>query len=887
MNVGIVNWFGGVNKKTGKANDFGFLTTIEPEYGEELYFNQKSVLTEEQHLLESGVYIQFEIIVSNNGRKKANNVKPISHVGIVDWFKNGRGYINSENIPDVRIETSQSLKSGDIVFFFRKRNLVYKKDEAISLKKVEITNEDETIIEKCANSQVSTIYKLFIVDYALKLPECETVEFILSKLKKLDNLSKYTIKYPILKSLIAKSENLFCLSAELRYQLAITDSLIYCDFINNNLSIVSADLRQELLKELICQIKEESNDEKSKYWNRIDFLKQNIEYEGYLWDIASENVKIELIKKRYQKFANLALALPKKESIAFLINKIKEIDDKYKPQVIDSLFEEAEDLFISSSELCKLLIYSYDISKYCHFINTYIEIVDKNLKHELLNDLSHRIEKGHSSLRSQYWSKIDFLKKNIQYKGDFWDFAPEDLKIKLIKEHYQTFFDLIFQFEKSEYPYSKELTILFKELYQFDDLDWSLIDIWCPKQNGNINEFELARMMSARGAEKLVFSFYKALGYSVEDTAAHQVTQESNTWIKGDIRLNSDLLIDVKNARTTINSDTYSEFCVPAFKQNRGSNVLITAVLSPYLQTRFMKDAGDINFPVTNPVVLGSLNNKTLITLEDVFSDRLLSIDISRNSTSNRYLPPWMFDYDDSFYVEQHKIISKFKALSDSDIPDWEDIRITKAKVFPLFIAAKIRIPKKWQSHVPVWKSDFINNFINVPVENISLPYLFLGLLKHFLKNLSKEDKTYSPRDYKDLIYANSSEIHPLKIYDHLNIIRNFCDTLQILWENREIANLDQFTMFKFNGQGLLQGKKEHSDKFLTTILAYCGGWVEKKGKCGHRPLIVGRHNNCSACGRLICPKDDCQFCSANCENYVQRQHTRLLTDNFDYFDNF
>ena len=147
MSIGIINWFGGVNKRTGRANDFGFLTTIEPEYGEELYFNQKNVLTEEQHLLEPEVYIQFEVITSDSGRKQANNVKPISHVGIVDWFNHGRGYINVENIPDVRIETSQSLKSRDVVFFFLKRNLAYKKDEAISLQKVDTSNDNKVIIE--------------------------------------------------------------------------------------------------------------------------------------------------------------------------------------------------------------------------------------------------------------------------------------------------------------------------------------------------------------------------------------------------------------------------------------------------------------------------------------------------------------------------------------------------------------------------------------------------------------------------------------------------------------------------------------------------------------------------------------------------------------------
>ena len=819
------------------------------------------------------MYVQYETITDKRGRKQATKVQPIPYVGIVDWFNHGRGYINCENTPDVRIETSQNLTSGDVVFFFRKRNPVYKNDGTVLPRKVNTSDNDSLILKICASSQLTTIYKPFIVDYALNLPQEESIEFILNKTKNLDPLSKQEI----LTSLIAKSENLFLLSSELRQLLASTPDISeYCNFINKHLPLVTANLQQELVKELVYRLEENSSLLRSQCWSNIDFLRQNVEYEGYLWDIAPEKVRIELIIERYQEFAKFALALPQKESIVFLSDKIEELDERYISKVIDSLFKEAENLFISSPKLCKLLISSYDNSNYCNFINKYIELVDNDLKHELLADLNQRLEKGHSSLRLQYWSKIDFLKQNVKYKGQFWNLAPEDIKIKLIKERYQDFFDLIVQFENSDYPYSKALTTSIKELYHFDTLDLNLINTWCPQQYGSINDFELAKMMSARGAEKLAFNFYKTLGYSVEDTAAHQITKESETWIRGDIRLNSNLLIDVKNARTTVNSDTYSEFCVPTFKQNRGSDVLITAVLSPYLQTRFMKEPSSVNFSVMKPVILGSLNNKTLLTLESIFSDRLLSIDISRNSSSNRYLPPWLFDYGDKFYVEQRKIIFKFKALLDSNIPDWDDIKIAKVKIFPLFIAAKRSIPNKWQSYVPTWKVDFVNNFINVPEENISLPYLFLGLLKHFLKNIGEKDETYSPKDYKDLLYTSSSETQPLKIYDPLNIIRDFCTTLQILWENREIANLNQFTMFKFNGQGLLQGKRVHSDRVLTTILAYCGGRVEKKGKCGYRPLIVGRHKNCSACGKLICPKDDCRFCSINCVNYLQRQHIRV-----------
>jgi hypothetical protein len=99
-----------------------------------------------------------------------------------------------------------------------------------------------------------------------------------------------------------------------------------------------------------------------------------------------------------------------------------------------------------------------------------------------------------------------------------------------------------------------------------------------------------------------------------------------------------------------------------------------------------------------------------------------------------------------------------------------------------------------------------------------------------------------------------------------LNIIQDFCGTLQTLWDNREKAKLTEFKSFKFSGRGVLQGKRSESDH-LTTILAYCGGTIRDqgkyKGKCGFRPLVIAQHRNCPNCGRLVCPK--CDYCSDRC----------------------
>jgi hypothetical protein len=152
--------------------------------------------------------------------------------------------------------------------------------------------------------------------------------------------------------------------------------------------------------------------------------------------------------------------------------------------------------------------------------------------------------------------------------------------------------------------------------------------------------------------------------------------------------------------------------------------------------------------------------------------------------------------------------------------------------------------------------------------DRITLPYLFLTLLSHFLDRLRFNDSSFHPQKYSELLYSEELESHPLGIYDPLNIIGELCETLSDLWKNRHQSRISEFKIFKFNGRGLLQGKRDSSEQ-LTTIIAYCGGFVEKKGKCGFTPLVLGKQNHCLNCGKLICRK--CNYCSENCQQRLER----------------
>ncbi|MBC1258914.1 hypothetical protein, partial [Trichormus variabilis] len=112
--------------------------------------------------------------------------------------------------------------------------------------------------------------------------------------------------------------------------------------------------------------------------------------------------------------------------------------------------------------------------------------------------------------------------------------APTAKKEAIIQQRCKTFFDIISRFQYSNYPYERYISHDWRELYHLNQSDKLLIQKW--DASVNFNEITAAKMISARGAEKLVIQFYQALDHQVEDISIHQVTQQSIEWKLGDIR---------------------------------------------------------------------------------------------------------------------------------------------------------------------------------------------------------------------------------------------------------------------------------------------------------------------------------------------------------------
>ena len=411
-----------------------------------------------------------------------------------------------------------------------------------------------------------------------------------------------------------------------------------------------------------------------------------------------------------------------------------------------------------------------------------------------------------------------------------------------------------------------------------DKQDRELAHSWTKSEK--TDDFTKARMLSARMAEKIAADSYRNLGFNVEDISLTQISTEknecSNDWKLYDLLLDNRICIDVKNARTSLNSNVnYVEHCVSRFKQNRkNENITISGVLSPYLQlNEFENQASGYSYYRTGRKIffLGETSITELLKLENRFTNRFLKVSLG----GMNFIPRYFFEFPEKFYNQRNENCDQLRRVSLAKTPSLQECDFNP---IPAYIASGLDLPDIWFDNLMDWQRDFYNHIKLNDTKIVTMPILFLTLLTHFLEALTRTSlgEEYSPSFYRQLIYSSNDDHHqmPLGIYDPLKTIDDFIKTLSTLWRHRKTAKLDEFELFKFNGVGLLQGKRFNHNRY-ETILAYCGGFVSGMGKCGNSPLIIGEHDSCTECGKLIC--NICGYCSSDlycskCEGRMQEK---------------
>ena len=301
--------------------------------------------------------------------------------------------------------------------------------------------------------------------------------------------------------------------------------------------------------------------------------------------------------------------------------------------------------------------------------------------------------------------------------------------------------------------------------------------------------------------------------------------------------------------------------------------------MSPYLKLDDIQNPQYIHYEAIIKY-LGETTNSNFIRLEDRFSKRFLKLSLN---TMN-FIPRWLFEFPEKFYATRNQQRSILQQVAIEQMPTIALCEKNGVNPIPAYLASGINLPDAWKTDLRDWQMDFYSRIRPHDNSVVTMPVLFLALLVHFLEAVTRDKKwhEYEPELYRQLLYTNLStdEIGqmPLGIFDPLGTIDSFIETLSILWSNKEHTNLKEFELFKFNGGGLLEGKRLNKQKY-ETILAYCGGFIEGKGKCGNTPLILRKHESCPSCVKLIC--DKCGHCSANCQQCEERMKSMSNSSDF------
>lgn len=414
-----------------------------------------------------------------------------------------------------------------------------------------------------------------------------------------------------------------------------------------------------------------------------------------------------------------------------------------------------------------------------------------------------------------------------------------------------------------------------------DQRDEEIAAYWA----GSANDAVLAKMLSARLAEKAAAQFYEGLGFQVEDTSIGQLDGVEEDWKTHDLVVGSNNAIDVKNARRPVNGkDFYVEHTVPRFKlDRRGGHVRIAGILSPYLRLEFIRDPHKAGFSIDPIVFLGETSQTEIDRLAALFNSP--SFEVGRSH--ERAIPNWLFGYPFEF---SRAFLNEIKRFTDEfEWPPecyWEYLfdSSDRVRVIQSLCLSGKPFPSVLMSGFAGWGAEFYTRLQGLLLDHPTVQVIFLAVLTDFVDRLQRSDSGFSPEGYETLLFYRKSGLaysHPMGAIDPLGITRTLIRTLSILWSGRGRTNIARFKNFRLVGLGILQGR-EFEKQGWTTLVAYCGGTVYgtdkdgkvivsddgrpefEKGKCGNSPLILGRNDSCASCRKLVCEK--CGFCSLPCQ---------------------
>lgn len=389
-----------------------------------------------------------------------------------------------------------------------------------------------------------------------------------------------------------------------------------------------------------------------------------------------------------------------------------------------------------------------------------------------------------------------------------------------------------------------------------------------------LGNWELTRLYSARSAELAAAEFFKRLGATVRDVSIGQLDPHSSDWKTHDLMVDSQP-VDVKNARQSFSDPSrYSEYLVPAFKQERsgGNDVSIVAVLSRYMTAAQIRD--EMNAECT---ILGEVKQKELDVLAHWVNSSFSGVLAAANFRSGGRLPGWCFEYKwkkkEPTNEVQQEIIDLARRVRQSSL-SLDDVELSR--MFFAFVDDRELIGT-WledgkdmptaEQEARLWES------ISALRKSIgwSRRSLFLFVIGYTLMQIKADVERWTPSRFGEWFFIDKTaraKYWPLGLYDPLGYVSGIIRAMEVLWvSSRKL--LKSFVSFRLASPWILLGTDSAGNE--VTIMAYCGGWIQidksRGTKCGLSPLVLGIDQTCPHCKRLIC--HECDFCFDGCSRMV------------------
>lgn len=384
------------------------------------------------------------------------------------------------------------------------------------------------------------------------------------------------------------------------------------------------------------------------------------------------------------------------------------------------------------------------------------------------------------------------------------------------------------------------------------------------------------KLLTARLGERAALEWYRALGHSAIDVSITQLEGRSQGgWLTHDILLDGVKRVDVKTARQTyVRGDStvayYSRFLVRHLNEFefRG-DIRICAVLARYVTVAEFEPGEPQRM-----ILLGEVTRERICRIADFAGERLSGFRFIPAEHA-RYLPGWYFASEDAqakLKNHLHGAASVFREALDAEA------RISCPEPLAKIFQSGSEFDEPWVSELveiagrgPLAAVVAMMAALSQWAQSGSLGAWDDALRGMISARGHPADRYPLGVKWTPRARAAPNEAQPLDeklllLEDPGEYARSFHRAIGHLVGRNSRQKLYGLREFVLSGPAILTAF-DTEIKRRVTLIAYCGGIG-----CGCAPLVYGREGSCPDCGKLICPRKECRFCSERCSAFEERR---------------